>query len=166
MARGKGKGGEVMGHVNLTPMIDVVFQLIIFFMLVTELTNMALEQVVLPLAPHASDKPPSREGEVVVNIKDISSEKGRPAAAIIIFGQRIPGEGRELVKNLTNRLKMEAEAYGKFTPNHPSGKNSELELLVRADRQVQAKYFIYLMWACNDVGIYKVRVAARQFINQ
>ncbi len=152
------------GHVNLTPMIDVVFQLIIFFMLVTELTNLALEQVTLPIAVHAQEIK-GGEGQVVVNIKNMKGVEGATQdGMIVIAGQEIKGEGRGLVKKLTERLQLEADAHDKWTPNrnHPSGKNSELEILVRSDRQVKAQYFLYLMWACNDVGIYKVQVAAQQ----
>jgi hypothetical protein len=33
---------------------------------------------------------------------------------------------------------------------------------VRADRQARAEYFLWLMWAFNDTGIYKVHVQAYQ----
>ena len=151
--------------VNLTPMIDIVFLLIIFFMLVTELTNLALEQVILPIAAHAKENP-GKEGEVVVNIKQGENQASDPGAGVIVIaGQLIKGEGQGLNRGLVDTLRLEAETYGKWTPNdqHPSGKNSELEVLVRSDRQVRSEYFLALMWACNDIGIYKVHVAAQQF---
>ena len=152
------------GHVNLTPMIDVVFQLIIFFMLVTELTNLALEQVVLPIAAYAKENP-GKEGEVVVNIKQDPNAQNPSDGILVIAGATMKGTGQELVRNLTARLQLEAEAYNKWEPNeqHPRGRNSLLEVKVRSDRQVRSEYFLALMWACNDVGIYKVHVAAQQF---
>ena len=40
-------------QLDLTPMIDIVFNLIIFFMLVSELSNLELEQLRLPFAGEA-----------------------------------------------------------------------------------------------------------------
>ncbi|MEO0662385.1 MAG: biopolymer transporter ExbD, partial [Planctomycetota bacterium] len=43
---------------DMTPMIDVVFLLIIFFMVITDLTQRDLEDLHLPLAEQATpDKP-------------------------------------------------------------------------------------------------------------
>ncbi|HED65639.1 MAG TPA: biopolymer transporter ExbD, partial [Planctomycetes bacterium] len=45
-------------EMNMTPMIDVVFLLIIFFMIITDLTQADLEQLQLPEAKSAvEDKP-------------------------------------------------------------------------------------------------------------
>ena len=169
MARNGNGGASEEAKVNLTPMIDVTFQLIIFFMLVTELTNMALAQVILPLAPEARPNP-GKEGEVVVNIvreKIFSDELAETDGYIKIGLDDYRGSGTELIEKLKTRLRLEAEVYGKWTdhPDIPGKKNSELELLVRSDRGVRAEYFLYLMWACNDVGIYKVHVGAKQSVN-
>jgi len=153
---------EHVGRVNLTPMIDVVFQLIIFFMLVSELTNLALEPVILPWGYHA-ETDVKLPNEVVVNIKHVQ-EGGVDSGVIVIAGQEIPGEGQKLIDNLKARLQLEAEACGQWTPNprHPTGRNSELEVRVRMDRQAPSEFFHFLMWACNDVGIYKVYVTVKQ----
>jgi len=160
---GKKETGEQVGRVNLTPMIDVVFQLIIFFMLVSELTNLALEPVILPWGDHAQEA--KLPGEVVVNIKRLDGKAGK-RAAVVIAGEEIPGEGQQLIKNLTARLQLEAEAYGEWTPlpQNPNRRVSELDLRVRMDREVPSEYFHYLMWACNDVGIYKVYVSVKERI--
>ena len=45
-------------EMNMTPMIDVVFLLIIFFMVITDLTQQDLEELQLPTAENAQpDKP-------------------------------------------------------------------------------------------------------------
>ena len=48
----KAKMAEDPGF-NMTPMIDVVFQLLIFFMLVTEVAAMEIERAYLPIATEA-----------------------------------------------------------------------------------------------------------------
>lgn len=59
--------GKAVGF-NMTPMIDVVFQLIIFFMLVSDLTNTQLERVHLAKASQAQeDKLPDKD-RLVINL--------------------------------------------------------------------------------------------------
>jgi len=54
---------------NMTPMIDVVFLLIIFFMIITDMTQQDLEELVLPVAAYAvPDKPDMDEWRPVLNI--------------------------------------------------------------------------------------------------
>ena len=49
---------ETEMDMDMTPMIDVVFLLIIFFMIITDLTQQDLEDLELPMAMHAvADKP-------------------------------------------------------------------------------------------------------------
>ena len=54
---------------NMTPMIDVVFLLIIFFMIITDLTQKDLEVLVLPMAKSAAeDKPDPELVRPIINI--------------------------------------------------------------------------------------------------
>ncbi len=55
---------------DMTPMIDVVFLLIIFFMIITDLTQQDLEDLELPIALSATeDKPDPDEKRPIFNIK-------------------------------------------------------------------------------------------------
>jgi biopolymer transport protein ExbD len=59
--------------INLTPMIDVVFNLIIFFMVITDLTQKDIEFLILPRAERAApDESPDPE-RIIINIIDMSS---------------------------------------------------------------------------------------------
>src|SRR5687767_2714354 len=54
---------------DMTPMIDVTFQLIIFFMLLMDMSTKDLEELVLPKAHSASpDKPDPKDQRPVLNI--------------------------------------------------------------------------------------------------
>ena len=54
---------------NMTPMIDVVFLLIIFFMIITDMTQKDLEELQLPTAIYAvPDKPDPDELRPIVNV--------------------------------------------------------------------------------------------------
>ena len=60
-------------RINMTPMIDIVFLLIIFFMTVSQVSEANREQLALPQQPGSQDQKPSLltinftpEGEIVV----------------------------------------------------------------------------------------------------
>ena len=56
-------------EMDMTPMIDVVFQLIIFFILITDLTQSELEELKLPMAMNAvEDKPDPSIVRPVLNV--------------------------------------------------------------------------------------------------
>ena len=60
-------GKEV--ELNMTPMIDVVFNLIIFFMIVTDMSQKELEQLTLPNSTEAvEDTGDDSERRVIINI--------------------------------------------------------------------------------------------------
>jgi biopolymer transport protein ExbD len=63
----KGKGGGAV-RFNMTPMIDIVFNLIIFFMLISNFSQLEKENVVLPLAERAEAKDVRVYSNVVINI--------------------------------------------------------------------------------------------------
>ena len=53
---------------NLTTMIDVVFLLIIFFMVISQFQKIELEKLDLPRAEPLADKPPSKPSRLVINV--------------------------------------------------------------------------------------------------
>ena len=140
---------------DMTPMIDIVFLLIIFFMLVTELSRLDIEEIVLPIADEARAEEPQPESrQVVVNIVLEDSATGR--GAIKIGGK--PYTAEELITH----LKLEAEVDGRTSPNpHKSGHDDYLlEVLIRGDERVNAGYLHDIYQACSDARIFKVRLAA------
>lgn len=141
-------------EMDMTPMIDIVFLLIIFFMIVTELSNLDIEELVLPIAPSAVAQvlaPETREVKINVVIKD---ETG--AGEIKISGETLTKA------QLIGKLRQEAELWDKWepNPNKPDEKNSLLEILVRADQGVNAGHIHEIYEACKQAKIYRVRIAA------
>ena len=58
-------------EMNMTPMIDVVFLLIIFFMIITDLTQQDLEELKLPVAMQCvADEPDPDVVRPVINLLD------------------------------------------------------------------------------------------------
>jgi biopolymer transport protein ExbD len=136
---------------DMTPMIDVVFQLIIFFMLVTDMTQQDLAELVLPVAQMAA-KDESEEGRMVINVlKDGEIEIKRVKFPTL--------DDATAVQALRSYLAREVALGTK----EPDG-TSERALLIRADQHTEFKHIQKVMRICGENGIrvYKIHLAAAQ----
>jgi len=73
---------ETRAAMNMTPMIDIVFLLIIFFMTVTQVSKINREQVELPQLQGAEDQKPmtltvnvDRDGTIVVSGNQVTTSR-------------------------------------------------------------------------------------------
>jgi biopolymer transport protein ExbD len=69
---------------NMTPMIDIVFQLIIFFILTSQFQQLEIETVTLPMSIAATPKDPFQYRNVIINVVNPDNPEvivmGRPVA--------------------------------------------------------------------------------------
>ncbi len=152
---------ETEMDMDMTPMIDVVFLLIIFFMIITDMTQQDLEDLKLPVAKTAvADKPNPDEFRPVVNI--IASGE------IWVMGDQIyDPENDDEYGKLKAYLKMqstlmEEEPLDEAQPSGPQVKADPL--LVRADQSTPFKHVQKVMELCGLEGIqiWKVQLAAAE----
>ncbi len=124
---------------NMTPMIDVVFLLIIFFLVSSHL---AQQEIQLEL-----DLPDARSGRrvdeddirrVVVNV--LPDE--RPEGRIMVGGQAMNAE------QFTQMIGFESRRAG-----------SQLEVRIRSDRKVPYRVIEPIMVACARSGVWNVSFA-------
>ncbi len=144
------EGTEVEG--DMTPMIDVVFLMIIFFIIVSDMTQQDLAELELPVAEQAIDDE-TEEGRMIVNIlKDGTIEIKR------IPYPTLDSEEAQLA--LRSYLAGEVRKGKK----EPGTDFSERSLLVRADKETPFKEVQKVMRICGEMGIqiYKVHLAAAQ----
>lgn len=137
---------------DMTPMIDVVFLLIIFFMVITDLTQQDLEDLKLPVADNAvADKPKPDEFRPVVNIKTDGSIWVK---RVLYFDPENPDEYKELRAFLSDVAVKMKKADN--LPDEP--------LLVRADMNTPFKYVQKVMEQCGYKGIqiWKIQLAASE----
>ena len=149
MARKSTEGTEV--KMDMTPMIDVVFLMIIFFMIVSDMSQQDLADLTLPKADEAVDDE-TEEGRMVVNIfKDGKLEIKR-----VGYEDLADANARTA---LTNYLANET-SVGERDENGLS----ERSLLVRADKETEFKEVQKLMRIASGEGIriYKIDLAAAQ----
>jgi biopolymer transport protein ExbD len=136
---------------DMTPMIDVVFQLIIFFMLVTDMSQQDLAELKLPVAQMAT-KDETEEGRMVINVlKDGEIEIKRQHYATLDDAAAVDALRGYLAREVAKGKK---EADG----------TSERAQLIRADEHTEFKHIQKVMRICGENGIrvYKIHLAAAQ----
>jgi biopolymer transport protein ExbD len=151
-------------EMNMTPMIDVVFLLIIFFMVITDLTQQDLEELKLPTAENAQpDKPKPDEFRPVVNIKQDGSIWVKRKE---LYDPENPDDYKMVREYLSDVAKMmEREKFNgdPTTRNDPNSITGEA-LLVRADQFSAFKHTQKVMEQCGYKGIqiWKLQLAASE----
>lgn len=142
---------------DMTPMIDIVFQLIMFFMITISFENSkADERIKLP--KDAIAKPPTvkPEHELVLNLgyrRDYAGNrlKGIPE---VFYNEHLVEVGSILRDLQTERRVMEA-VHGKDVMK-------EITVLIRADAEVPAGLVQQLIKQCQDTGFSKFSLRASE----
>jgi biopolymer transport protein ExbD len=140
---------------NITPMIDIVFLLIIFFMCVTEMSKLDIRAgIQLPIADQARVKEPDRENLVIINV-----EKPRPGAdtpTMYFKNRRVDLKTMRKYLHVAAELNRERDSDKKGTPP------SNVEVIIRADREVEYQYVQEIMIQCAEERIWKISLVAKQ----
>ncbi|MHC4829906.1 MAG: ExbD/TolR family protein [Planctomycetota bacterium] len=148
---------------DLTPMIDIVFNLIIFFMIVSELSNLTVEDLQLAYADQAAKASKSSAGstEKVLQINVMEQDgliKVRGAAYTtdvkLIAAQKYP--------SLRKFLEIEATGYEREEPipGAPGPGPSKMRVNIRADKDGAFQRVQEVFDACMRNGVYKTSLAA------
>ena len=146
----KKRAEEAAPALNMTPMIDVVFNLVIFFLIVTDLTQKELENLVLPLAERAKQDKGIEEERVIINIVEDEDNPGQYIAKV-----------RKKVMSHTKLKRYLQDKADDF--REPDGRGSKIFVLIRADRSTPWQQVQWIMQDCADpdVRIYKLQFATR-----
>ncbi len=137
-------------EINMTPMIDIVFQLIIFFMIVIDLSQKDLDDLQLPMSQQAMEDEPE-EGRLYVNIN-------RRGEYIMTRAKLSLNELEEALKIRVDRARPNGE------PTRDAMGLAERPILIRADMASEFKHIQKVMYVCGKEGlkIWKVELAAGQ----
>ncbi len=128
--------GERHLPVDMTPMIDIVFQLLIFFLTTAQLAQLSLAEVDLPSERgEASDQ--EMDAGLIINIL---------ADGTIV----VAGQPTDLVALSLMAESLLAESSGRERPIRP---------LVRADRAAPANALNLTLRALQNAGVGAVRIA-------
>lgn len=136
MSRHRKKFGED-AQVDLTPMIDVVFQLIIFFVVTVNLDQQSLlESITLPTAKDSREEPRKDPRQITIQVD--------------AKGSYYIGSSPLTLRVLQKTLKHAVRNAG----------TTEIPILIRGDMHSTHKYIRRVMDSCSSVGLYKIRFAA------
>jgi biopolymer transport protein ExbD len=125
-------------HINMTPMIDVTFQLIIFFLLSSRLAQQESQlDVDLPTAASAFQATDDERPRLSVNV----STDGR----VMLGSTETPPE------EVRDRLRIERGRLG-----------NDLEVRIRADRSVPYRAVEPILLACAEANIWNVTFAVAE----
>ncbi len=112
-------------NVDMGPMIDLVFLLLIFFMVASVVTELEKVEIDIPESSHA---------------KVPDDTKGRMMLSVDANNQVYVGTAPVTIEELQAEVEKELDL------------NPELRILIRADRRVEYKTCKDIMRACGEVG--------------
>ncbi len=128
--------------INLASMVDVTMCLMIFFMLTTHMVKNENSTIDLPNALSAKDVEKKDLGErFVVNIRSLERADGIAATYVV-------QEKPMTLVDLEERLRSERL------------RTSDVNCVIRADRDLPYKYVQAVMLVCAKVGVQKVTFSA------
>ena len=156
---------------NLIPMVDIMFLLLLFFLLGADMSQREQAELVLPTASEIkeNDKVKGEDPTTTVNIQhsqngdlgkcpiNVSGGYCRQPDhwAVVIRGREVPRE------TLKDQLKAEADEVLEADPD-PEAKVrlSKRKIIIRADKAAPYGDVNKIIEICGLVGIYKVEVGA------
>lgn len=134
-------------EMDMTPMIDVVFNLIIFFMLITQMVTIERAELELPRADKAEEERTEDKKQLVINIFKEPQENEKwieVSGALYNWGE------------LAQLLYEESQ----LSFNDSQG-ISERQVLVRADIDTPYRMVQRVMLECSKQKIYLISFAAK-----
>jgi biopolymer transport protein ExbD len=129
-------------HVNVTPLIDVIMCLIIFFLLCGQFARDEAKRVSLPIADLGQEV--DKEGRLLVNV--VARPNAGPAAAPEIYA----GTRQVTVEGLAAFLRDEA------------ARRADLKVMIRADQSLAYGAISPILAACAQANIQSVNFAIRK----
>jgi biopolymer transport protein ExbD len=170
--RFKGPDVEESVACNLIPMIDIMFLLLLFFMLGADMSARELEEVVLPKADQvAQESKVKTEGEgnrTTVNVFHRHSSGGVTDCPAFSSGQVCRDLSHWMIAIRSNYFTLDTigkalndEGQLEVEEVQANGKAiSKRQVMIRADENAPYGYIQKVIESCANAGIYKIAVGA------
>ena len=153
MSRFKSMDVEENVGCNLIPMIDIMFLLLLFFMLSADMTQRVAEDMKLPEADQVKEDPKKKEGYETTTVNLVGELENWH---VVIAGHHYPDW-----ENLKTALHDLAHQPGEDEPGNPPGTYfSTRAIMLRADWLAPYKHVQRLIQMCSKAGFYKIEVVA------
>lgn len=142
-------GARTEGEADLTPMLDMVFQLITFFMLVSSFKAASLE-LSLKLPVVGSARPVETQGEESLLVLNVNKE-----GQLVVYS--IPQDISSYIKAEAKMSRLEAK---RKMPNFKDTDDLPTTVVVRADRDTPFGLLNLVIKTCQDNGFRKFALKA------
>lgn len=153
--------GDQLGF-DMTPMIDITFQLIIFFMLTMDMSQQEVEAVIMPTASEAKEDKEPDPDRVMVNI--CHADKGCPeyegGRVCRTDGHWVIKMRGEVINFKQLNQKLAAAALTKLNVENPN--ISDRPLMVRADERAPFGQVQKVMREAALNKMWKIEIGAKQ----
>lgn len=160
---------------NLIAMVDIMFLMLLFFMLSSDMSRRELAELVLPTADQVredeKEKTDKKEHITTINVHHKPEEGGFTCSVNKVGGICREADhwlyairGKEFTKDtIKPQLKDEAEQSMETDVDPQAGKRmSARKVLIRADMAAPYGDVNKLIEYCGAAGMYKIEVAAAQ----
>ncbi len=129
------------GGINMTPMIDIVFQMIIFFVLTVEMERDAMdERIRMAMSPHGPLVEQRDPRTVTIDVSD----RGEFSIG------RVPLSGQQLFSIMRNTVGIHGQS---------------LPVVIRGDLDANHQHIKNAMDLCTQAGLYRISFAAIKQLN-
>jgi biopolymer transport protein ExbD len=156
---------------NLIPMIDIMFLLLLFFMLNADMSQRELEELTPPIATHASlDDSKQNANRITVNVHHDADDKANPKCPPFVNGEvcrnethwhiSMSGRRYDFTKEGMSKLTQALTELGKVNIEDPAKGISGRNLIIRADRTAPYSYVQKVLEAAGTAKVYKIEVGA------
>jgi len=141
-------------EINMTPMIDMTFLVLVFFMLVCHFSAMEVEMIALPKAS-AAKEPEGTNPNIPIVVVNIKEED--PAAGHVTI------HGRKYDKDMLGRyIAVEARRAGidNSNPEYVKKKVSKLHVIVRCDKDAPYEAVQWVFEVCSMSKVIHIYISA------
>jgi biopolymer transport protein ExbD len=172
-ARFRGPAAEESVACNLIPMIDIMFLLLLFFMLGADMTQRELEEVKLPPADHCvkDDFVATGPGRTTVNVFHAGARSGDSSGVACALHDaggvcRDPAHWLVAIRGAEfgaseSAIRMKDEADASRERGDGSAADAR-EVMIRADEGAPYAVVQKVIEGCASAGLWKIAVGAAQ----
>ncbi len=132
------------GKLNLTPLVDITFQLIVFFMVVSQVVTAEREPMNLPAPKHSQAKAKQHPDRLIINL--FADNSGNI----------------EKIKINANVVSNLSELMDVLLREAPALQARNATVILRADRKLKFKHIKKVLKAISNAGITSLEIAAQQ----